>query len=364
MKFNQFILAAFISTLFLASCTSDDENTPHHNPQGTYDIGALVLNEGNYNGANSEISYISFDLNTHYNSIFSGENASEVLGDVGQSIGFNGNLAYIVMNNSNKIQIVNRYSLLKVGSITAGLSQPRYIAFANGKGYVTNWGGTGYVAVVDLGTNTVTSSIPVAATPNKIIANAGKLYIAHNDYALGNTVTIINSTTNTISGTINVGDLPDELDVDSNGVLWVSCMGKTDWVDSTNDTAGKILKVNLATNTVTTTLTMPANTDHVSHFGLFGSNAYYTINSDIYKFPITSTALPTSKAFTSAAIYIYGFAVKNNKIYIGDAKFFNTNGVVYVYSSGETFDPNPLGTLLTPTPIEVGVGPNGFYFNQ
>jgi hypothetical protein len=124
------------------------------------------------------------------------------------------------------------------------------------------------------------------------------------------------------------------------------------------------MKINMNTNTVTETFTLPTNTLHVGHFAIFGSNVYYTIDSDIYKFSSTAHALPLSPAFTSDAVFLYGFAVKNNKIYVGDAKFFNTNGVVYVYSSGESFDPNVIGTLLTPIPIEVGVGPNGFYFNQ
>lgn len=364
MKCNKLILAAFVSTLFFASCTSDDDNNNPHNSQGTYDSGALVLNEGNFGTDNAEVSFISFDLGSHSNTVFSAENPAEVLGNTAQSIGFYGDLAYIVVNGSNKIEIVNRYTMKKTGSITTGLSQPRFIAFANGKGYVTNWGGTGYVAVINLSTNTVSAAIPVNVAPNKIIASNGRLYVAHNDLGTGNTVTVINASNDAIVTTITVGDLPDELVVDDSGVLWVSCQGKSNWPVPADESAGKILKINRSNNTVATTFTMPANTDHVSHFAVFGSNAYYTIDSKIYKFSTTATTLPIDPAFSSAAQYVYGFAVKNNKIYVADAKLFNTNGVVYVYSSGEIFDPNPVGTLLTPTPIEVGVGPNGFYFNQ
>lgn len=364
MKFTKLILAAFLSTVFFASCSSNDDNPIPYHPQGTYDSGVLVLNEGNYGVDNAEVSYISSGLSTHYNSVFSNENTGALLGNTGQSIGFNGDLAYIIVNVSNKIEIVNRYTMKKVGSITAGLASPRYIAFANGKGYVTNWGGTGYVAVINLETNTVSATIPVDSAPNKIIADGGKLYVAHNDLGSGNKISVINASNNTISTTITVGDLPDELVVDDSGVLWVSCQGKSNYPNPDEESAGKIMKINRSTNAVTETFTLPSNTQHVSHFAVYGSSVFYTINSDIYKFSTTAHALPTDKAFTSGAVYMYGFAVKNNKIYVGDAKYFNTNGVVYVYSSGASFDPNPLGTLLTPTPIEVGVGPNGFYFNQ
>jgi len=105
---------------------------------------------------------------------------------------------------------------------------------------------------------------------------------------------------------------------------------------------------------------MPNATDHVNYFSVFGSNAYYVMNSKVYKMPLTATALPTSEAFSPTAENIYGFAVKNERIYVADAKSFTTNGEVKVYSTG--IFPNTIGTLLGS--FETRVGPNGFYFNQ
>jgi len=51
---------------------------------------------------------------------------------------------------------------------------------------------------------------------------------------------------------------------------------------------------------------------------------------------------------------MYGFAVRNNHIFIADGGDFTANSKAYVYSL--------TGTLQKE--FTVGVGPNGFYFNE
>ena len=78
---------------------------------------------------------------------------------------------------------------------------------------------------------------------------------------------------------------------------------------------------------------------------------------DIYKTTLSATTLPATELFstTEQSEYgVYSFAVENNKIYVGDATDYSSNGKVYVYS----FD----GDLLADK--TVGVIPAGFYFNQ
>lgn len=182
MNFSKLVLIALIFSLFFVSCTNDDTN--EDTPLGSYDNGFLILNQGGFGHNDASVSYVSSDFSIAQNDIFSVVNPSITLGDTGQDVGFNNEFAYIVLNASNKIEIVNRYTLKSVGSINSGLKNPRYIAFANGKGYVTNWGDGSvatddYVAVIDLNTNKVSSAIPVVEGPEKVIANLGKLYVAH-----------------------------------------------------------------------------------------------------------------------------------------------------------------------------------------
>lgn len=357
MKFSKLVLVALVSSVFFVSCTDDDNN--NETPLGSYDNGALILNQGGFGKGNASVSYLSDDFVTQQNNIFSLVNPTITLGDTGQDIGLYQNLAFIVLNGSNKIEVVNRYTMAHVATVSTGLDNPRYIAFSNGKGFVTNWGDGGstsddYVAVLNLSTYTVSSTISVAEGPEKIVENNNKLYVAHiGGWGYGKTISVINAVNNTLTTTVNVGDVPNSLEI-NNGNLYVICGGKPSY--SGSETAGSLVKVNLSNNTVSSTINFPAKT-HPSNLDIVDANVFYTVDSAIYKSTLSATTLPTTSLFTTTAQGVYGvysFAVKNNKIYVGDAGDYNSNGKIYVYSSTGTLEKD----------YTVGVIPAGFYFNE
>lgn len=357
MKLHKLLLTAILGSFLFVSCSSDDNNDSK--PSGAYDNGVIVLNQGNFLKGNASISFLSNSFVTE-NNIFSTVNNGAVLGDTGQDIGFNGDLAYIVLNVSNKIEIVNRYTFAKVATISNGLDNPRYIAFHNGKAYVTNWGDGNiktddYIAIVDLKTNTVTGTIPVVEGPEKIIEENGKLYVAHaGGFGYGNTITVIKTANNTIETTIAVGDVPNSIETE-NGKLYVLTSGKSEF--SGSESAGKFHIITLNDNKVTKTLDFTGLT-HPSNLVIEDNKIYYTLNNDVYTMTLTPTALPVASLFSTTAQGVKNgincFAVEDSRIYVGDALDFNSNGKVYVYSLQ--------GTLQHST--TVGLIPAGFYFND
>lgn len=356
-KFSKLVLAALTGSLFFVSCSNDDDDNGA--PLGTYDKGVLILNQGGFGHGDASVSYLSDDLATQQNNIFALANPTLTLGDTGQDIGFNGNLAFIVLNYSNKIEVVNRYTMAHVATVSTGLSNPRYIAFSNGKGFVTNWGDGGsttddYVAVLNLSTYEISATkISVAEGPERIVENNNKLYVAHaGGYGYGNTVSVINASTNTFITSITVGDVPNSLEIEGNS-LYVMCGGKPSW--ATAETAGKFVKINLNNNTVASSIDFPAAT-HPSNLDVVDNSFYYSVDAAIFKSTLSATTLPTTELFstTSQGVYgVYSFAVHDGTIYVGDAMDYNSNGKIYLYSS--------TGTLIED--YTVGVIPSGFYFN-
>lgn len=355
MKISKLVLAALVSSIFFSSCSDDAAN--NNIPLGNYDNGALILNQGGFGQGNASVSYLSNDFGTQQNNIFSLVNPTITLGDTGQDIGFNGDLAFIIMNISNKIEIVNRYTMKHVATISAGLNNPRYIAFSNGKGFVTNWGDGGspsddYVAVLNL-SNYSTARIAVAEGPERIIADNDKLYVAHQGgFGFGSTISVINATTNAVSTIIKVGDVPNSLEI-SNGSLYVLCGGKPSY--SGTETAGSFVKINVLNNTVSSKQNFPGKS-HPSNLDIADSAIFYTVDSAIFKSTLSTTTLPTNPLFTTTAHGVYGvysFAVNNNKIYVGDAGDYSSNGKIYIYSTTGIFEKE----------YTVGIIPAGFYFN-
>ena len=362
MNRSKLFLALTFGAMFFVSCSNDDNPTPEA-PLGNYDNGVLILNEGGFNHGDASVSYIASDFSAQQNDIFSIVNPTITLGDTGQDIGLKDEKAYIVLNVSNKIQIVNRYTMQNITSITEGLKNPRYIAFANGKGYVTNWGDgknpdDDYVAVIDLSSNTVTTKIPVLEGPERIIEKDGKLYVAQTGgYGYGTKITVIDVATNKVTSTVTVGDVPDSIQIE-NGNLWVACSGNPSYVKAPLvQSAGSLVKVSLATNQVLNTYAYTDVTKSVSNLVLVGNDAYYTSGSGIYKFALSGTALPETQSFSTLEQGVYGvysFAINENNIYVGDAGNYQNNGKVYVYS---------MTGKLNKT-FSVGVIPAGFYFNE
>ena len=208
---------------------------------GDYANGILVSNEGPFSNGTGTVTFISEDLSVVNNGIYKMTN-DEDLGNVVQSIGFTENEAFIVANVSNKINVVNRYTFEKIASITDGLNNPRYFIEANGKGYVTNWGDTAdetddFVAIINLQNYTVEGTISVLFGPEAILAKDNTVYVAHQGaWGQNNKVSVINTTSNELIKTLTVGDVPNSMQLDASGNLWVLASGKPAYTG--DETAG------------------------------------------------------------------------------------------------------------------------------
>lgn len=329
------------------------------NDSFAFENGVLVLHEGNFGAGNASVSFLPEDLSAVQNGIFKSVNTVDSWGDTAQSITFNGDRAYIIVNNSQKIEVVNRYTFTSVttigGSGSADFLNPRYMAVANGKGYVTNWGdGTNpdddYVAIVNLETHTVESKIPVAEGPETVVATENTVYVAHQGgFNQNNIVSVIDVTSNEVSTTVTVADRPNSLQLDANGDLWVLSGGNPIWTG--NETAGQLDKISTVDNAVIQTLTFKVS-EHPGALSMEGTALYYYMSGSVYKIDDGDTVLPETAELSDLSWA--DMTVNNGKLYGVDAKDFVSNGSLEVYDLEDN-------SMLTSK--EVSVIPTGIYFN-
>lgn len=317
MKISKFLLSLFVLSVLLISCNDDDEPEL---PKGDYENGLLLSGEG---GPTGSVYYVSNDFATAESQIYKNVNNSE-LGVYLQSMAFDNENAYICVDNQNTITVVDRYTFEDISTITDGLVAPRYMVVADGKGYATNWGTTtGFIAVIDLDTYQVASTIAIGDGPERIVERNGKLYVSHKGgYGINNIISVVDIATQVVVEII-VKDRPDELFFDNAGLLNVLSEGGTiydaNWT-VVDHTLAAISKINPTTNTVSSEIVF-AKGVHPDLFEQDGTDLYYNVYSEVYKMSNTATTLPTSSYLDTEAGYLYGMAVNNNSLYVLDASF-------------------------------------------
>src|SRR5688572_27862913 len=127
--------ALFLSAgLFLTGCTSEDETVEK---PATSENGVFVTNEGQYTKGNGAVSFISKQTSKVDRDLFMTVN-NRPLGDIVQSMTIHNGKAYIVVNNSEKIEIADA-NTFKEGGVINGLVLPRYAVGLNNKLYVTEY---------------------------------------------------------------------------------------------------------------------------------------------------------------------------------------------------------------------------------
>ncbi len=358
IRLNRSILLGIYltSSIFLYSCQDDDSNGTTTPPKGAYESGVLVVNEGNFQKGNGAVSYINPQSKTVVADVFRTEN-NRPLGDVVQSIAVNNDKAYVVVNNSNKIEIADANTFKSSGVIN-DLKLPRYMIVANNKGYVTEWvsfSGNGRVSIIDLVTNAVTKTVETGVLPEKLLALNNKIYVLNSGE---NTISVINPMSDAVEATITITDSPNSLVSDANNKLWVLCGGQKNYnpdysINENTSTPGSLVRINPATNAVEATLTFTSKTLSPADLVTNGASnkLYYQYGGKVYQQDITATTLAITP-FLNRSFYGIGVDPENNSFYGGDAGGFTAAGKVVRF--------NPNGAAVDS--FTVSIGPSEFVF--
>ena len=345
---NKFYLLAVAITFSIAFTACDD---PSKDP-GNYNNGIFVINEGAFGSSNGEVSFIKSD-NSVVNSQYGANNNSLILGDVFQSMCIANGHAYLVINNSNKVEVVDVKNLQHTATIN-GFQLPKYMVTYNGKGYITEYvsfSSNGRVMVIDLSSNTIVDSIPVGNQPENLMVVGDKILVANGS---DTTLHLINTTNHAVT---NIGDIdyPKYITQTNDGNIWVLYTGKPGW-SGTNTDGGLLVLNSTATAVVKNVVIGSTPTQNPSQLTTDGNNLYYEYQGNVYKMDKAATTAPSSAFITNPAMYLYGmnYYAPNSTLLVADAKNFVLSGVVKRYNASN-------GSLLDT--LNVGVGPNGFVFN-
>ncbi|MCD6112883.1 MAG: hypothetical protein J7J86_06410 [Bacteroidales bacterium] len=350
-KLNLLLVLALLGTLFFNSCTKDDkkENFP-------YDNGVFITNEGPFQSGSGTITFYDKATGLTQEKIFETVNAMP-LGNIVQSMNIFNNKAYIVVNNANKVEIVNSGTFESLGSIE-NFNLPRYfLGISLSKAYVSCWDNT--VAVVNLDDNSIVKNIQTQSGPETMIKYNDKVFVLNSGgFGVDSTITVINSETDEVLSTIQTAKVPSGIQIDKNNNMWVLCSGQG-WngFPQETDTKGHLICLNPNDYSVVKDIIFPASDKHPQKL-IINKNKdilYYSYIDGVYSFDINSDNLNDSPLISHAMFYNIGFDNNDRTIYASDAKDFAQDGIVYIYNSND-------GAVVDS--INAGVVPGSFYFND
>lgn len=344
-----FFAALFLTTLY--SCKKEDDN---NDDKFLTEGGVIILNEGQFQAGNGSVSFFNPNNSELINDLFNQQN-NRPLGDVVQSVHIEGNKAYIVVNNSSKIEIVDIADFKSLGTIS-GFTSPRYILpVSSSKAYVTDLF-SGTISIVNLNNNTISGTISSTGWTEELVLVNGKVFVTNkeSDY-----VYVINPNNDTKEDSITVAGGPNSLKVDRNGKIWVLCGGWTtydaNWTPI-NTVAGGIARINPSNLSVELNISLSNATDTPNKLRINGAkDKLYFLNNGVYAMDISASSFP-SNAFVAqgtSSFYSLGVHPTSGDVYVGDAIDFVQRGLVYRYSSN--------GTLIEE--FLVGINPTDFVFN-
>lgn len=357
---KQSFLAAFIlSTSLFFSC-SDSEvklNLPSANVDGYF-----IVNEGAWGVGNTSLSFYDKTNEEVYNDLFFIANNELSLGDQSQSMTVFGDQAYIMVQNSAKIEVIDKGSLQSTATISEGIESPRYFTgYSATKGYASDWGAdgvSGSIKVLDLSNYTVTKTISTGQGTNELMIDGDKLYAVNaGGWGRDNSLVIIDTNTDEVTNTIEVADNPNSLQIDADGNIWVLASGHTEYdpddfsvvVDQSTD--GSLSKLSSSGEVLLTLSFSDLISPKHLRISNDGQTLYYIFNSAIYEMDITADALPT-EALVSKGYYGLSIDPTDGSIIGCEAPNFSSSGNIDIYSVA--------GVLVSSH--TVGIAPNGCAF--
>jgi len=303
--------------------------------------GIFITNEGPFQTGTGTVTFYDFDSKNTTQDIFQKINNREI-GNVLQSMTINGEIAYLVVNNAAKVEVVDASTFKSKGTII-GLSQPRYLLVVNDKkGYISDWAGV--VNIVDLVSNTVTGTIQAGTGPEMMLKSGKYLYLLNSGgFTVDSTVTVIDPMTDKVVKTIQVYDRPTGIVADANGKIWVMCSGKgfNGWPDPA-DTQGYLVRINPETLSVdfTVPFTEPSLHPEKLVINKTGSILYFLYDSGIFSFNIGFSAVFPTRLINRSNLYALAYDADNEFLMVSDPLDYQSDGWIYRYraESGALID--------------------------
>jgi hypothetical protein len=306
--------------------------------------GVYIVNEGNFGKGNASLSFYDSSTGTVTPDVYKPANGKP-LGDTANDVVVRGGKVWVVVNNSQVIEVLDASTNKSVGQIAfpdGGSPYSLTIDDAGTYGYVPLlWGNA--LARVNLVSMSVDKVVEVGGNPTDCAIANGKVYVNNSGteetYGAGTQVAVVDSTM-TVKKLVPVGDRPTAVVAVGNKVV-VLCSGfydNYDTPDTNESTPGSIVVIDASSDTVSDQIPLDGAVGDRMELGPDG-HAYFFVNNKVAAFDPTTGRIHTTTIQAPQGVFgWYGLGVDpvDGAIYVTDAKDFTNPGDVYVFEPNGT----------------------------
>ncbi|MCF8427446.1 MAG: hypothetical protein K9H61_10925 [Bacteroidia bacterium] len=318
---NLALIAGFL--IFNSSC--EKKNIAPKNEVQITDTtakGFFICYEGNFQWGNADLGFYDTQKNILHDNIYKESNGKQ-LGDILQSMVIENDIAYLVVNNSQKIELMDAKTYTSLGSIS-GFNSPRFLLpLGSNKAYVSDLYENA-VWVVDLSLRQITKKIAIKGWTEEMVVHNNLVYVC----GLGsNYVYVLDAQIDALVDSIYIGYGAQNMVLDQNENIWVLTKGEKPipaQMHCIKPGKGIEKTINFNANETPTRLVCNGN-----------KTKLFWINKDIYSMGINETSMPVSSFYAAQGknFYAMGFLPKQNQLVVSDAKDFVQKSDVFVIDS-------------------------------
>ncbi len=314
--------------LLLSSC-KNDEPIPE---LGEFENAVFIVNEGNFTAGNASLTYFNHQSGEVEQQVFYRKNNAP-LGDVANSISFDNNSIYLVVNNSHLVYKINSETGVYEAK-TIELTSPRHFIKTDDHRALISDLYENNLTMVNTENMEIISKIPIGRTSENLLKLDNDVFIsnwsAYNQDLKNNMVLVLNTMSLEITDSIQVGIEPNSMVLDNDNNLWVLSSG-----GFLNEERPSLLKIDSESKLILQRFIFEDISSSPTKLSINpAGNTLYFINKDIFQMDISVPTLSATifvKASESSKFYSLGVG-SDFDIYISDANDYTRNGTVYRYS--------------------------------
>ena len=338
-----------MSLLVLTSACKPEDKTSN---SAQFAAGVYVVNEGPFSSGSGSISHRSAESGEVISDVYFAANAQPAGAVLNSMVFSSTGEAWIVSNLSGSLEAVSANSFKSLGKVF-GLGSPRYVLeLEPGLAALSDWSAN-VVYLVDMQNYELIDTLEVGRGPEQMVSVDGKLYVANSGgFGRDSTVSIIDLQTKQRVDR-KVGDQPISMLV-LDGAVWVLCAGYADYIDPSNDTPGRLVKLDPADGSELDALEFGVSFGHPGRLCADASNSvlYFLDNGyggSLYR---TDTQLSLPELIRGGSYYSTGFDPIRKEILLANPLSYNVNG----YAVRLKTDGSPIDSF------QVGLIPSNFAF--